>query len=160
MGDLADIIKETHEIFKGSTALTVSSSGLGMAYAIPQGSEDTVVDTFGPWKKAEQRQVFFRETLLGAVAAEIQFILSWKCSAAEQYIFGVEIIPKKLSLDPTVDLDIQVKFHHPEPYDFELEAYEIPFTITVEYNPIGGDETVIYRGTVRANGTGEFPPEE
>lgn len=160
MGDLADILKATHEIFKGSTALSVSSNGLGMSYAIPKGSEDTVVDTFGPWKKAELRQVFYRETLLGGVAAEIQFIMSWKYSAAEQYIFGVEVIPKKLGLDPTVDLDIKVQFHHPELYDFNLEAYEIPFTITVEYNPIGGGETVLYRGTVRANGTGEFPPEE
>jgi hypothetical protein len=161
MGDVADIIKAAHEIFdNGDVPITVDERSLGMAYAIPNGTERTVVDAYSPWHEAEMRQVFYRESsVFGEPLAEIQLIMTWKYSEAQQYIIEAYLMKKLLTLDPTVNVKIGVRFDNPQLYDQELEAYEIPFTVTVDYHAVGATNTGIYRGKIRADGTGSFPPE-
>lgn len=66
MTGVVEILKAGHDIFdNGDVIVTVDERNLGMAYAIPIGSEATVVETFGPWQSAEVRQVFFKQSLLG-----------------------------------------------------------------------------------------------
>lgn len=158
MSDIAEIMKTAHDIFDGSPlTVEVDERGLGMAYAIPKGSEESVIDIYGPWHDAEIRQVFYKESsLLGAVLAEIQMILSWRYSAAQQYIIEAYLTPRVLSMDPTTSVKINVRFDNPQNYDFNLEAYEIPFHVHVSYDPIGEDSSTLYRGAIRADGTGSF----
>ena len=158
MGDTADILKATHEIFNGGdVAVTVDERGLGMAYAVPRGLEDTVIDSYGPWHDAEMKQVFYRDSaIVQSVLAEIQLIMSWRYSVAQQYIVETYLTSNVISIDPTVTVKIRVRFDNPQLYDFDLEAYEIPFWIEVYFDPIGSDSTTIYRGVIRADGTGTF----
>jgi len=158
MGDTADILKATHEIFNGGdVAVTIDERGLGMAYAIPRGLENVVVDSYGPWHDAEMKQVFYKQSsIVGSVLAEIQLIMSWRYSDAEQYIIEAYLTNNIISLDPTVTVKIRVRFDNPQLYDYELEAYEIPFLVEVYFDPIGSNSTTIYRGVIRADGTGTF----
>ncbi|MFB7620593.1 hypothetical protein [Kitasatospora sp. NPDC056181] len=155
---MADIIKAAHDIFNnGDVPVTVDARGLGMAYAIPSGSDGTVVDTYAPWHSAEQKQVFFRQSsVLGEVLAEIQLLLTWKYSEAQQYIIEAFLAPNLLALDSTVNVKIGVRFDNPQLYDTQLEAYEIPITVTVDCSAIGAHNTEIFRGTIRADGNGSF----
>lgn len=159
MGEVADILKATHDILDGGEAtVTVDARGLGMAYAIPRGSESTVVDTYGPWYEAEMRQVFYKESsIVGSVMAEIQMVMSWRYSQAKQYIIDTSFINNVISLDPTVTIKTKVHFDNPQLYDFDLEAYKIPFRVEVTFDPtFGSTETGIYRGEIRADGGGSF----
>lgn len=158
MGDTAEILKAAHEIFDGGDlAVTVDERGLGMAYAIPRGLEDTVIESYGPWHEAEMKQVFYKHSsIVQSVLAEIQLIMSWRYSDAEQYIIEAYLTSKVISLDPTANAKIRVRFDNPQLYDYELEAYEIPFWVEVYFDPVGSDSTTIYRGVIRADGTGTF----
>ena len=158
MSEVADILKSVHEIFNdGDVAITVDSRGLGMAYAIPAGLETTVVDTYAPWYDAEMRQVFYKDSsVFQSVLAEVQLILTWRYSQAQQYIIEAYLTKNVISIDPTVSIAIRVRFDNPRPYDTLLEAYEIPFLITVDFDPVGSNSTTNYRGVIRANGTGTF----
>ncbi len=158
MGDIAEIVKTLHEVLAGNANVPVTEEAkrLGMAYAIPAGTEDTIVDSYAPWHDAVIRQVFYRETALGAVSAEIQMIMSWQYSEAQQYIVNAYLDKNVKAIDPTVSASMSVRFDQPRPYDTDLEAYEIPFTVTVEYDPIGSNESVLFKGTIRADGAGTF----
>ncbi len=158
MGEVADIIKAVHEVYNGGQVdVTVDGRNLGMAYAIPRGLEGTVVETYGPWREAEVKQVFYKESaIVGSVLAEIQMILTWRCSAASQYIIEAYLSNNVISIDPTVNVKIRVRFDQPQLYDTDLEAYMIPFWVEVEFRPIGSSSTTIYRGTIRADGSGTF----
>lgn len=158
MSEVADILKAVHEIFNdGGVAITVDSRGLGMAYAIPDGQEKTVVDSYAPWYDAEMRQVFYKDSsVFQSVLAEIQLILTWRYSQAQQYIIEAYLTKNVISIDPTAEIAIRVRFDNPRPYDTVLEAYEIPFFITVDFDPVGSNSTTNYRGVMRANGTGTF----
>ena len=158
MGDIAEIVKTLHEVLAGNADVPVAeeSKRLGMAYAIPAGTENTVIDSYAPWNDAIVRQVFYRETALGAVSAEIQLLMSWQYSAAQQYIVNAYLDKNVISIDPTVSASISVRFDHPRPYNVEWEAYEIPFAVTVQYDPIGSNETVVFRGGIRADGSGSL----
>ena len=158
MGEVAEILKAAHEIFNnGEVRMSVDARGLGMAYAVPRGLEGTVVDTYAPWYDAEMRQVFYKKSaIVGSVVAEIQLVLSWRHSQAQQYIIEAYLTKNVISLDPTVRVSIRVRFDNPRPYDTDLEAYEIPFTVEVDYRPVGSSSTAIYRGSIRADGTGTF----
>ncbi|MFE7940533.1 hypothetical protein ACFU46_24650 [Streptomyces griseoincarnatus] len=161
MGDVADIIKAVHEIFdNGDVPIALDARSLGMAYAIPRGMESTVVDTYSPWHQAEMKQVFYRESsIFGAPLAEVQLIMTWKYSEARQYIIEAYLMKRVLALDPSVSLKIGVRFDNPQLYDHALEAYQIPFTVTVDYHAIGATNTGLYRGIIRADGVGSFPAE-
>ena len=158
MGDTADILKATHDIFNGGdVTVTLDERGLGMAYAIPRGTEDTVIESYGPWHAAELTQVFYKDSsIFQSILAEIQLIMSWRYSDAEQYIVEAYLTSNVISLDPTANVKIQVRFDNPQLYDFALEAYEIPFQIEVYFDPVGSDSTTIYQGIIRADGTGTF----
>jgi hypothetical protein len=158
MGDAVEIIKAVHEIFNnGDVPITVDSRGLGMAYAVPHGLEDTVIESYGPWSDAELRQVFYQESaIVRSVLAEVQLVLTWRCSQAQQYIVETYLTKRVISLDPTARLAIKVGFDNPTLYDTVLEAYEIPFSVEVDFRPVGSSSTAIYRGTIRADGTGNF----
>jgi hypothetical protein len=158
MGEVADILKAVHEIFdNGDVPVTVDERGLGMAYAVPRGLESTVVDTYAPWYDAEMRQVFYKDSaIVQSVLAEIQLILTWRYSQAQQYIIEAYLTKNIISIDPTVSVAIRVRFDNPRPYNTELEAYEIPFVVEVDFRPVGSRSTTIYRGTMRADGTGSF----
>jgi hypothetical protein len=158
MGEVADILKAAHEIFNdGEVPITVDAHGLGMAYAVPRGLESTVVDTYGPWYDAELRQVFYKDSaFFRSVLAEIQLILTWRYSQAQQYIIEAYLTKNVIAIDPTVSVAIRVRFDNPQLYDTVLEAYEIPFVVEVDFRPIGSNSTSIYRGTFRADGTGTF----
>ena len=89
--------------------------------------------------------------------AEIQMILSWRFSDARQYnIIDANLDKNVLSLDPTVSVSITVRFSQPSLFDTALEAYEIPFTVSVDFRPIGDNKTVLFRGSIRADGSGSF----
>jgi hypothetical protein len=159
MGEVADILKATHEIFDGGdVAVTLDERGLGMAYAVPRGLEGTVIDSYGPWHAAEIKQVFYKDSaIVQSVLAEIQFILSWRYSDGQQYIVDANLINNIISIDPTVNVKIRVHFDNPHQYESSLEAYEIPFRVEVNFVPkIGSNSTTIYRGAIRADGTGSF----
>jgi len=158
MGDVAEILKAVHEIFAdGDVTVNVDSRGLGMAYAVPRGLENTVVDTYAPWYDAEMKQVFYKDSaIFRSVLAEIQLILTWRYSQAQQYIIEAYLTKNVISIDPTVKVAIRVRFDNPRPYDTVLEAYEIPFLVEVDFKPVGSDSTTVYRGVIRANGTGTF----
>lgn len=159
MGEVADILKATHEIFDGgNVTVTVDERGLGMAYAVPRGLESTTIDTYGPWHEAEMRQVFYKDSaIVQSVLAEIQLIMSWRYSEARQYIIEANLTNNVISMDPTVNVKIRVHFDNPHQYDTNLEAYEIPFRIEVNFDPfVGGHSTTLYRGVIRADGTGTF----
>lgn len=159
MGDVAEIIKTTYEIFSGGEdmPIVVEHPSLGMAYAIPPGTETTVAENYGPWHDVEMKQVFYEESsLLGSVLAEIQLILTWRYSEAQQYIIGAYLDKKVLALDPTASASISVRFEQPTYLDAAWEAYEIPFTVTVVFDPVGGNTTALFRGMMRADGTGSF----
>ncbi|WP_086766224.1 hypothetical protein [Streptomyces bobili] len=161
MGEVADIIKAAHDIFdNGDVPITVDERSLGMAYAIPRGMEGTVVETYSPWHEVEMKQVFYRESsVFGEPLAEIQLIMNWKYSEAQQYIIEAYLMKNILILDPTVSVKIGVRFDNPQLYDQALEAYQIPFTVTVNYDAVGATNTGLYRGLIRADGAGSFPPE-
>lgn len=158
MGEVADILKAAHDIFdNGDVAMTVDERGLGMAYAIPRGTESTVVDAYGPWYEAEVRQVFYKDSaIVRSVLAEIQLIVSWRYSQNKRYIIEGYLTKNVISVDPTAGVKIKVRFDNPRQYDTELEAYEITFVVEVDFRPWGSASTTIYRGTMRADGTGTF----
>lgn len=158
MGEVADILKASHEIFAGGdVTVTVDKRQLGMAYAIPKGSESTIIDTYGPWQSAEMKQVFYKDSaIVQSVLAEIQLIMSWRYSAAQQYIIEAYLTSNVISIDPAADVKIKVRFDNPQLYDYNIEAYEIPFQIEVNFDPVGGNSTTLYRGVTRADGTGTF----
>jgi hypothetical protein len=155
------ILNTIFKIFEsGDLQVTVDSRNLGMAYAIPKDSEQTVVQDFGPWTPCEVKQVFFRQSALGSPLVEIQLILSWRASTAQQYIVEAFLDKNVITLDPTVSLAIAVRFNQPELFDTDLEAFLIPFQVEVTFKPLGGlggTETRISKGTIRADGTGLFP---
>lgn len=158
MGEVADIIKSVHDIFDNrDVPIEVDSRGLGMAYAVPAGLESTVVDTYAPWYQAEVRQNFYRETLLGFRLVDLNLILSWRYSEAQQYIVDV-YLDKTIEKDPTVGLTIKVRFETPQLYDTVLEAYEIPFVVMIHSSTIDGSADNRYSGTIRADGSGTFHP--
>lgn len=158
MGEVAEILKAVHEIFNnGDVTVAVDQRGLGMAYAIPAGLENTVVDSYAPWYDAEMRQVFYKDSsVFQSVLAEIQLILTWRYSQAQQYIIDAYLMTNVISIDPTAGVAIKVDFKKPTLYDTVLEAYEIPFFITVKFDPVGSNSQTIYQGIMRANGTGTF----
>ena len=157
MPDVAEIIKAVHDIFdNGDVTISVDARNLGMAYAIPAGLETTVVETYSPWTRAELRQVFYRQGDLGATMAEIQLIMSWRYSQAQQYIIEAYLDKNVISIDPTVGVKIQVRFNNPSLYNTDLEAYEIPFQVTIDFKPLLGSESVVFHGLIRADGGGEF----
>jgi hypothetical protein len=159
MGDAAEILKTAYEIFNGGEPVPIDlvAPGLGMAYAIPRSTEATVVDGYGPWHSSEVKQVFYKESsIVGAVLAEIQLIMSWRYSEARQYIIEAYLDKKVIALDPTADVAIRVRFNQPSMYDDALEAYEIPFVVDVEFDPVGGDSSARYVGVIRADGSGSF----
>lgn len=161
MGELAELLKNSYEIFRGNEGVVVTQreGHLGMAYAIPRGTEDTVVDTYGPWDAAELKQVFYEQSfLVNSVLAEIQLIMSWKISQARQYIIEAYLEKRVISLDPTVSVSISVRFDQPQNYDGVLEAYRIPFVVEVDFRPVGSNKTVLFAGELRADGTGTFEP--
>jgi hypothetical protein len=129
-----------------------------MAYAIPKGTEGSVADSYGPWHNAEVKQVFYKDSsIVQAVLCEIQMILSWRYSEAQQYIIDANLSNNVIALDPTADVKMKVHFDNPSNYGGEgLEAYEIPFRVEVAWDPVGTNSTTIYRGTMRADGTGTF----
>lgn len=157
MSEVAEILKTVHDIFdNGEVSVVVDERKLGMAYAVPRGLETTAVETFGPWQRGEVRQVFFKPGLLGAPMAEVQFILSWRFSAARQYVVDAFMDKKIISIDPTAGLKITVRFNSPSMFESPLEAYEIPFAVEVIFNPLFGSSSALYRGVIRADGTSEF----
>jgi hypothetical protein len=162
MSDTADLVKTAFEVFAGQAAVPVEvpQPGLGLVYAIPRGSEQTAPDDYGPWTPADVKQVFYRESsVVGSVLAEIQMVVRWRYSAAQQYIINVGFDSNVISLDPTTDVNIKVEFDTPTQYDGELEAYLIPFHVTVLFDPVGGSSTTVFHGLIRADGTGEFAAE-
>jgi hypothetical protein len=88
--------------------------------------------------------------------AEVQFFMSWRISAARQYIIEAFLDKNIITLDPTVGLKIRVRFGNPSLFDSDLEAYEIPFIVEVEFNPFLGSSSALYRGVIRADGTSTF----
>jgi hypothetical protein len=157
--EVAEILKAVHDIFDdGNVTVTVDERNLGMAYAIPRGSEATVVETFSPWTRAEHPQVFFRESALGAPMVEAQLIVSWRFSAARQYIIEAFVDCNVIHLDSTASLQIRVRFNNPSLFDTVLEAFEIPFQVEVTFKPLLGTEMHVMRGIIRADGTSEFNP--
>jgi hypothetical protein len=154
------ILTTAFEVLKesGDVKINVDSRGLGMAYAIPQG-EPGVVDNYGPWTDAEVKQVFYQQSsILGEVLAEIQLILSWRYSAAQQYIIEANL-DKNAVISPGVQVDISVRFGQPSIYDNDLEAYCIPFHVEIKFKPLIGDTQIFNsKGQIRADGTGTFPP--
>jgi hypothetical protein len=159
MGEVADILKATHDFFDGGNlSVSVDERGLGMAYAVPRGLESTAVDTYGPWHDAEMRQVFYRDSaIVQSVLAEIQLIMTWRYSEAQQYIIEAYLTNNVISMDPTVNVKMQVHFDNPHLYDTNLEAYEIPFRVEAKFEPlVGGKNTTNYRGVIRADGSGSF----
>jgi hypothetical protein len=162
MGAAAELVKTAYEVFRSNedVPISVEARKLGMAYAIPHGTEDTVVNDYGPWHGVELRQVFYEQSsLVGSVLAEIQLIMAWRFSEARQYIIEAYLDKKVLSLDPTVSVSMDVRFSQPNSYDSGLEAYEIPFVVNVDFRPIGDRKTVRYTGVLRADGTGTFDRE-
>jgi hypothetical protein len=161
MAAVETILETIFKIFEsGDLQVTVDSRNLGMAYAIPKDSEQSVVQDFGPWTPCEVKQVFFRQGALGAPMVEVQLILSWRVSAARQYIVEAFLDKNVITLDPTVKLAIAIRFNQPELFDADLEAFSIPFQVEVTFKPlggIGGTETRISKGAIRADGTGTFP---
>jgi hypothetical protein len=158
MGEVVEIIKTVHDILKVNedVPITLDARGLGMAYAIPRGSE-TNVDTFGPWHSAEVKQVFYKQSsVVGSVLAEIQLIMSWRFSEAQQYIIDANLDKNVITIDPTVSVSISVRFNQPTMFDRDLEAYEIPFSVNVDYRPVGSNSISLFRGTIRASGQGSF----
>jgi hypothetical protein len=163
MSEVADIVKTVHEIIKVNEDIpvVVENSKLGMAYAIPKGTEDSVIETYGPWQAAEVKQVFFRQSsLFGSVLAEIQMIMSWRYSAARQYIVEANLDKNVISIDPTASVSLSVRFSQPTQMPQEpLEAYEIPFQVTVDFRPVGDNSITIFHGIIRSDGTGDFATE-
>jgi len=135
----------------------VDNRGLGMAYAVPAGTAATAVDDYSPWSDAEVRQVFYRQSALGSTMAEVQLVLSWQYSGAQQYIVNVSV-DKNATVAPSVKVGVRVSFFQPTPYTDDLEAYRIPFTVDVTFTPLFGSETVSSKGYLQADGTGSFPP--
>ncbi|SRR6266403_1252755 len=162
MADAVETILTTFfKIFDGGDVqFTVDSRNLGMAYAIPRGSEQSVVEDFGPWTECQEKQVFYRQGLLGETLAEIQLVMSWRITPAKQYVVEVFLDKNIICLDPTVRLSIAVRFNQPEPTGDMLEAYVIPFQVEITYKSLqglGGTESKISRGVIRADGSGSFP---
>lgn len=155
------ILNTVFKIFDGGNVpIAVDSRNLGMAYAIPPGSEQSVVQDFGPWTPGELKQVFYRQGALGEALAEVQLVLTWRTSAAQQYIVEAFLDKNVINLDPTVRLSIAVRFNQPENIGGDLEAFQIPFQVEVTYKTLAGfgaTETRISRGVMRADATGEFP---
>lgn len=158
MSEVAEILKVVHDVFDGGElTVSVDERNLGMAYAIPRGLETTVIDTYGPWHDADVKQVFYRDSsIVRSVLAEIQMIISWRYSEASQYIVEAYFKNNVIALDPTVTMKIKIRFDQPRLCDRDLEAYEIPFNVEVDYRPIGTHSVTLYRGVIRADGTGAF----
>jgi hypothetical protein len=156
MGDAAEIIKSVHELFKGSDVpIQVDERRLGMAYAVPRGTEDTVVESYGPWHEAELTQTFGAEsTPFGTTLVDMDVIVTWRYSDARQYIVDVYVDKRIRALAPTVDLAITARVSRPQLYDSNLEAYEIPFRIEISYRPLGTVTNAVLTGVVRADGSG------
>lgn len=163
MSEVAEIVKTVHDIIKVNedVPVVVEAASLGMAYAIPKGTEASVVENFGPWERAELKQVFFRQSsVFGSVLAEIQMIMSWRYSSAKQYIIEAFLDKNIIAIDPTASVSISVRFNQPTlRADDVLESYEIPFQVSVDYRPIGTNSVTIFQGVIRADGTGDFASE-
>lgn len=160
MSEVAEIVKTVYEIVKVNEdiPITVENPKLGMAYAIPKGTEGTVVDDYAPWQSTDVKQVFYKQSsIVYSVLAEIQLIMSWRCSSSQQYIIEAYLDKNVISIDPTVSISISVRFNQPNLVsNGGLEAYEIPFQVSVDFRPIGDNSVTIFKGVMRADGSGEF----
>lgn len=159
MGDVADIIKTTYEILSGSQEVAVELDGrnLGMAYAVPKGMETTAAEIFSPWTENSVDNTFIRESaIFGTTLADITMTMSWKTHVAQQYIINAYLDVKVNGIDPTTDVSVKVRFDQPTLFDVELEAYQITYRVQVVFDPVGGMETAVYQGVIRADGFGTF----
>jgi hypothetical protein len=159
MSEVAEILKVAHELIKdGDKAkVQVDKNNLGMAYAIPFGSEKTVVNDYSPWKKATLRQVFYdRDAIFGGTISEIWLYLEWKCSQSGQYIIEVFLDPVIKYETSVASSSMDVRFSQPVMFDKEYEAWEISFDAFVNLFSPEGRVNAKYSGTIRADGTGEF----
>ena len=161
MSEIAALAQTLYKVFDGQAGVPVhvAEPMLGMAYAIPAGTEQTAAQDYAPWTPAEVKQVFYRETALGAVSAEVQMILRWRWSASGQYIINAAFAVNAIYLDPSVNVSIDVSFDTPTPYNTEWEAFEIPFHVSILFDPLLGSSTTALDGVIRADGTGAFEAE-
>lgn len=154
------IVKTVFALVRNSQDVNIEldDRGLGMAYAIPKGSAETVVADYGPWKDADIKQVFYQQSdLVFEPLADIQLILNWRYSEAHQYIVDATL-EKRGNIAMGCKLSIKVRFKQPDIYDHELDAYVIPFTVEVDFSPpIGNTRFFRSSGFIRADGTGNFP---
>jgi hypothetical protein len=161
MSTAETILSTAFKIFdRGDVPVAMDARRLGMAYAIPRGSAPGAVQAFGPWTPGELSQVFVRQGALGEALVEVQLVLSWRASAARQYIVEAFLDKKIFNLDPTVRLAIAVRFSQPEDAGGEPRAFRIPFQVEVTSRApagFGATQTRISRGVMRADATGEFP---
>lgn len=158
MSDVADIIKTTHEILHAGqdVPIVVDARNLGMAYAIPRGSDSTVAGDYSPWSPSEISGSFSRQSAVtGLDIVRIKLILSWRYSQAQQYIIDAFLDKEWVHRDPGADVSITVRFSQPTLYDVVLEAYQIPYIIDVYYAaPVGEANSSRYEGYIQADGEG------
>jgi hypothetical protein len=156
MVDAAEILTFAHKIWSGSGTVTVTADSrkLGMAYAVPKDEVDVAYGRYIHWIRAEKSVRYFNESgVLGTTLVDMRLRMEWEYSGGNQYIANAYLRPDG-TLDRTANLNIDVTFSQPRPYDFEdLDGFEIPFHVVLVFTPIGGiGETVNYGGLISARG--------
>ena len=102
-------------------------------------------------------QVYFEQDPVTTAAVEIDFRISYKISAGQQYIDGV-FADALVKVPTPYTLDARIDFRDPVPEESGgLEISAIPFVITVERShPIFGVQSSRADGVLRGDGQSRF----
>lgn len=156
MASAAGTLTAVYTIYKsGDVTIKTDEPNLGMAYAVPRGTEQSVVDDYGPWQEAQLSEHLVADSsIFGTTLLDLELIVSWRFSQAHQYIIDANVSKIIRTLGPAADLTITARFSPPMLYDRDLEAYEIPFEIDILFSPIGTPCNALLSGFIRADGSG------
>jgi hypothetical protein len=156
MSVLESIVEKTFDLVTQNAKASVTSvSATKVACAFPKGSDPA---EFGPWSNQELKQVSFEQDPVTTSGVEIDFRISYKTSAAGQYLDEVFVdslvkVPVPFSLDARIDFrDLSL-----EQNSDGLEMAAIPFVVTVaRSHPVFGAQSFRADGVLRGDGQSSF----
>lgn len=156
MSLLETILEKTFELVtKNASASVIAGVSTKVACAFPKGSDP---GDFGPWSDQATKQVSFEQDPVTTSGVEIDFRITYKTSAAGQYLDEVFVdslvkVPTPFSLDAKIDFRDAALSQNLD----GLEMAVIPFVVTVaRSHPLFGVQASRADGILRGDGQSSF----
>ena len=156
MSILETLTEKTFDIVTQNAKSSVTAGMTAkIACAFPQGEDP---QSYGPWADQDLRQVYFEQDPVTTAAVEIDFRISYKTSAAGQYIDEVFVdtivkVPIAYSLDARIDFRDASLGHNLD----GLEMASIPYVVSVvRSHPVLGIQSGRADGVLQGDGQSIF----